>query len=394
MSEKLKEIFDIDIYDTTNRSGQYISVGYDSKGEPITVEVPKSGGGLVMDPEIRKKISDPDYLARAREEERKRNSQALDSYFNNVKVEGPYAQDFERNRALFEIPKQFSQMIAPAEDLDDDLTDRDRAVMRRARDSAALIDPSLLKGLNDTMLNSLNYKNLPQVMDFLKHLKMENVDFKKLDGPGVTEYFNRWKAIRRPSMAVVIQRLQEEADKIFFDWLLTNKTLDPNTKSILKRDVEARIEFLAGIREESGQPLFSMDDFVIQKFYFQEYGLIKEDVEWFNRAKPVPGQPGITMGDYFDEFEARIGIKYEDIYYHFWKEVEKEEQEKEKQETMGEAYDTESLTENDKKMNFVEAKPEPSRPTTVRNDEGEDIPDRELGLSDEFDIDLDDIDII
>ena len=249
---------------------------------------------------------------------------------------------------------------------DDELDTRSRSIIKNARQNSVLVEPELMKGLLDATNNSLNYKNMPQLIDFMKHLKIENVDFNLLDMAGAEEYFKQWKALRRPSMAIIIQRLVQEADELFFDWLKGNENLDEETKHILKVDVNARVEFLRDIAEESGQRLYTMDDFIIQKFHFQEYGLVNDDQEWFNREKLVPGLVGITMGNYFDEFEARTGIPYQEVYAYWWKVVEDEEKAKELAETMGESYDKKSLVEGkDTNLEFVEAEPEPKEELVI-----------------------------
>ena len=273
--------------------------------------------------------------------------------------------DFD-NTGLFNIPKEFAHMLMEIENDDDELDTRSRSIIKNARQNSILVEPELMKGLLDATNNSLNYKNMPQLIDFMKHLKIENVDFNLLDMAGAEEYFKQWKSLRRPSMAIIIQRLVQEADELFFDWLKGNENLDDETKHILRVDVNARVEFLRDIAEESGQRLYSMEDFIIQKFHFQEYGLVNDDQEWFNREKLVPGLVGVTMGDYFDEFEARTGIPYQEVYSYWWKIVEDEEKAKELAETMGESYDKKSLVEGkDANLEFVEAEPEPKEENIV-----------------------------
>ena len=348
----------------TNAAGQVISVGTDKDGNEIAVNLP-SGGGLQIDPEILKKINDPDWIAHNRDAERQKNTDRLNNYFKNTKFSGPVANDFD-NTGLFNIPKEFAHMLMEIENDDDELDTRSRSIIKNARQNSILVEPELMKGLLDATNNSLNYKNMPQLIDFMKHLKIENVDFNLLDMAGAEEYFKQWKSLRRPSMAIIIQRLVQEADELFFDWLKGNENLDDETKHILRVDVNARVEFLRDIAEESGQRLYSMEDFIIQKFHFQEYGLVNDDQEWFNREKLVPGLVGVTMGDYFDEFEARTGIPYQEVYSYWWKIVEDEEKAKELAETMGESYDKKSLVEGkDANLEFVEAEPEPKEENIV-----------------------------
>ena len=140
--------------------------------------------------------------------------------------------------------------------------------------------------------------------------------------------------------------------------LFRSKVLDEETKKILRINIPARMEFIKHMEHETGSKLFTMDDFIIQKFHFQEYGLVKEDGEWFNRNKLVPGLVGVTMGQYFDQFKERTGFDYEDVYYYYWKIVEEENKEKEKAETLGEDYDQISLSENEKELNNTVETPE------------------------------------
>ena len=66
------------------------------------------------------------------------------------------------------------------------------------------------------------------------------------------------------------------------------------------------------------------------------------------------------MGNYLDEFRLRTGWSFEDIYYHYWKEVEQENKEKRQngEEVIGESFDNKSLVEgkeNESQMLEAEA---------------------------------------
>ena len=100
----------------------------------------------------------------------------------------------------------------------------------------------------------------------------------------------------------------------------------------MRREVSHRVEFLQDMERESGQKLYTIEDFILLKFQFQEYGLHKEDKEWFNRDKLIPSMTGVTMGHYLDEFKRRTGWDFEDIYVHYWKEVEEENKKKDQEE--------------------------------------------------------------
>ena len=347
-----------------------LSVGTDVSGNEITVDIP-AGNTLDIDPEIIKKINDPEWISNNRERERKKNSERLNNYFKNTRFSGPKSDDFE-SRQLFDIPEAFTQLLFEVEDDDDDLDNRSRHMIKTARQASTLIEPSLLKGLTSS-IGSMNYKNMTQVMDFLKFLKIENVDMSALDIPGLNEYFRIWKAQRRPSMPIIIQRLIQEADELFFEWLKTNKNLDAETKKILKTNVETRVSFLKDMSDQAGQLLYEMDDFIIQKFHLMEYGLL-DDSEWFDRNKGVPGHINLTMGHYFDEFKARTGFEYKDVYDHFYKEAElelkkKEDEKKEPElkEMMGDDYIPSMVEGKSVDTQIVETEIPPIQPPNDNN---------------------------
>ena len=57
-----------------------------------------------------------------------------------------------------------------------------------------------------------------------------------------------------------------------------------------------------------------------------------------------------------DEFELRTGWRYEDIYYHYWKEVEEENKNKVDGESMVEDIDKTSLVEGkENETQFIES---------------------------------------
>lgn len=353
--DKLSKLFG-DNYERDSE-GNVISVGKDKDGNDIKVNI-NPEGGLQISPEVLAKINDPEWVKANIDKEKAKRSKILDNYFKNTVASGPLAKDFERKRQLFDIPKEFAHMLVELEDDDEDLDNQSRGIIKRARQNSTVVEPDFMKGISDTIKYTLNYKNMIQVNDFLKYIKMSNVDFSVLNYEGAVEFFKKYKALRRPSIALIIQRLISETDEIFLKWLKDNEVLDEETKKILRINIPARMEFIKHMEHETGSKLFTMDDFIIQKFHFQEYGLVKEDGEWFNRNKLVPGLVGVTMGQYFDQFKERTGFDYEDVYYYYWKIVEEENKEKEKAETLGEDYDQISLSENEKELNNTVETPE------------------------------------
>lgn len=354
MDDKLKEIFGespnisngVSVIVNPNSEGHFVKVGVDANGEDIIVNT-NPRGGLQLSQDILEKINDPEWLDHNRNAERNRRKQLLNKWFKSSST-GPLADDFDRSRELFEIPKEFVHLLSNEEDDDEELDARSRKIIKDARKKASVVEPDFMKGLVNSLDAATGYKNMAHVVDFMKYLKLSNINFKALknDMKATTMLFEQWKAERRPSIPVIMQKLIQEADELFFNWLKTDTHLDDEAKHILKTNIASRVEFLREMELESGKKLYEMDDFIIQKFQFQEYGLHKEDIEWFDHNKMIPNQTGVTMGNYLAEFEARTGFKYEDIYYHFWKEVEKENLEKEKNEAIGESFDRISLSED------------------------------------------------
>lgn len=366
INNKLSEIFNkenknvIDGRSVVPDENHYVKVGTDHKGNDIVVNTNPSGG-LELSPEIWKKINDPEWVKENKDREKKERKKFLDSWFKgNANVSGPLAEHYENSRDLFEIPKEFAMMLGHPEDEDDELDLRSKNIIKRARQDSTLVDPDLLKGLDSAIKDGGNFKNAIHLTAFLKYLKSENVDFQKMFAGGpevINEFFLKWKKLRRPSPQVMIQRLIKEADDLFFQWLDGTDKLDADVKLTLRRDTQARVEFLNDMQIESGQKLFTIDDFILQKFQFQEYGLFTEDAEWFNRNKLVPNTvTGQTMGDLLEEFELRTGWRYEDIYYHYWKEVEEENKNKVDGESMVEDIDKTSLVEGkENETQFIES---------------------------------------
>lgn len=339
ITQKLKGIFDkkendISFLDKIDESKLAV-VGKDHKGNDIVVNTDPQGG-LQLSNEVLEKIQDPEWIKHNREDERNRRKKLLDNWFN-AKTSGPIAHDFDKKNDLFEIPKEFVHMLTNVEDEDDELDNRSKQIIKNARKQSSVIEPDLMKGLVDAIDSGAGYKNMIHVTDFFKYLKTRNVNFnllQKNDMSAVVALYEEWHALRRPSIPVIIQRLIQECDELFFQWLETPaaQPLGDDVRAILKRDVFHRVEFLQDMERESGQKLYTIEDFIILKFQFQEYGLHKEDQEWFDRNKAIPSMTGVTMGHYLDEFKKRTGWDFVDIYVHYWKEVEKENQEKEKNE--------------------------------------------------------------
>lgn len=338
ISAKLNDIFnkkENDIYFLNDvDDSKLVVVGKDHKGNDIVVNTDPHGG-LQLSPEVLEKVQNPEWIKHNREDERNRRKQLLDNWFN-AKTSGPIAKDFDRKNDLFEIPKEFVHMLTNIEDEDDELDNRSKQIIKNARSQSSVVEPDLMKGLVDAIDSGAGYKNMIHVTDFLKYLKSRNVNFSLLknDMAATKALYDEWHGLRRPSIPVIIQRLIQECDKLFFDWLETPpaQALGEDVIKILRREVSHRVEFLQDMERESGQKLYTMEDFILLKFQFQEYGLHKEDREWFNRDKLIPSMTGVTMGHYLDEFKRRTGWDFEDIYVHYWKEVEEENKKKDQEE--------------------------------------------------------------
>lgn len=353
VTNKLGEIFgnnsNIDT-GNENKSGKYIVVGKDHEGNDIVVNTDPRGE-LQMSPEIIKKINDPEWIRHNREDAKNKRKQLLDNWFNNSKTSGPIAHDFAKKNDLFEIPQEFVHMLTEVEKDDEKLDDRSKRIIKDARQNSTVVEPDLLKGLVDSIDSGAGYKNMMWVTDFMKYLKDRNVNFALLknDMTAVKVLYNEWHALKRPSIPVILQRLIQECDNLFFDWLNgpVAQRLGEDVKKILRTDTGSRVEFLRDMEAESGQKLYTIEDFILLKFQFQEYGLHKEDQKWFDRDMQIPNRPGITMANYLDEFRLRTGWSFEDVYYHYWKEVEEENRLKPKEDsdTIGENYDNQSLIE-------------------------------------------------
>lgn len=338
ISAKLNDIFnkkenDISFLNDVDDS-KLVVVGKDHKGNDIVVNTDPHGG-LQLSPEVLEKVQNPEWIKHNREDERNRRKQLLDNWFN-AKTSGPIAKDFDRKNDLFEIPKEFVHMLTNIEDEDDELDNRSKQIIKNARSQSSVVEPDLMKGLVDAIDSGAGYKNMIHVTDFLKYLKSRNVNFSLLknDMAATKALYDEWHGLRRPSIPVIIQRLIQECDKLFFDWLETPpaQALGEDVIKILRREVSHRVEFLQDMERESGQKLYTIEDFILLKFQFQEYGLHKEDKEWFNRDKLIPSMTGVTMGHYLDEFKRRTGWDFEDIYVHYWKEVEEENKRKDQEE--------------------------------------------------------------
>jgi len=338
ISAKLNDIFnkkenDISFLNDVDDS-KLVVVGKDHKGNDIVVNTDPHGG-LQLSPEVLEKVQNPEWIKHNREDERNRRKQLLDNWFN-AKTSGPIAKDFDRKNDLFEIPKEFVHMLTNIEDEDDELDNRSKQIIKNARSQSSVVEPDLMKGLVDAIDSGAGYKNMIHVTDFLKYLKSRNVNFSLLknDMAATKALYDEWHGLRRPSIPVIIQRLIQECDKLFFDWLETPpaQALGEDVIKILRREVSHRVEFLQDMERESGQKLYTIEDFILLKFQFQEYGLHKEDKEWFNRDKLIPSMTGVTMGHYLDEFKRRTGWDFEDIYVHYWKEVEEENKKKDQEE--------------------------------------------------------------
>jgi hypothetical protein len=338
ISAKLNDIFnkkenDISFLNDVDDS-KLVVVGKDHKGNDIIVNTDPHGG-LQLSPEVLEKVQNPEWIKHNREDERNRRKQLLDNWFN-AKTSGPIAKDFDRKNDLFEIPKEFVHMLTNIEDEDDELDNRSKQIIKNARSQSSVVEPDLMKGLVDAIDSGAGYKNMIHVTDFLKYLKSRNVNFSLLknDMAATKALYDEWHGLRRPSIPVIIQRLIQECDKLFFDWLETPpaQALGEDVIKILRREVSHRVEFLQDMERESGQKLYTIEDFILLKFQFQEYGLHKEDKEWFNRDKLIPSMTGVTMGHYLDEFKRRTGWDFEDIYVHYWKEVEEENKKKDQEE--------------------------------------------------------------
>lgn len=352
VTNRLGEIFgnNSNIETGEQKSSKYIVVGKDHEGNDIVVNTDPRGE-LQMSPDIIKKVNDPEWIRHNREDAKNKRKQLLDNWFNNSKATGPIAHDFVKKNDLFEIPQEFVHMLTEIEDEDEDLDDRSKHIIKDARKNSTVVEPDLLKGLVDAIDSGAGYKNMIWVTDFMKYLKERNVNFSMLknDMAAVKVLYNEWHALKRPSIPIILQRLIKECDELFFQWLdgPVAQKLGEDVRKILRTDTGSRVEFLKDMEIESGQKLYTIDDFILLKFQLQEYGLHKEDQEWFNRDTQIPNRPGVTMGNYLDEFRLRTGWSFEDVYYHYWKEVEKENKEKQKddEDTIGESSDGISLVE-------------------------------------------------
>ena len=336
IKDKLAEIFNKTTNIETNdkKEDKYVKVGVDHKGNDIIVNI-NPAGGLQIDPEIMKKIRDPEWIKNNREANKVKRKKLLDAWFDG-RSNGMIAEDFEgQKNDLFDIPKEFVHMLVEVEDEDDELDQRSKQIIKNARSNSTVVEPDLMKGLVDSIDSGAGYKNAIWVTDFLKYLKQRNVNFSLLknDMAAVKALYDEWHALKRPSIPVIMQRLIQECDQLFFNWLETEnaQNIDPEVRRLLKTDIGTRVEFLNEMSLESGEKLYSIEDFIILKFQFQEYGLHQEDQEWFNRDKPIPSREGLTMGHYLDEFKTRTGWDFADVFYHYWKEVEKENEEKNKE---------------------------------------------------------------
>lgn len=338
---KLSEIFgkSSNIEQKDKKPDKFVKVGVDHDGNDIIVNTNPSGG-LQIAPEIMEKIRNPDWLKHNREAAKEKRKKLLDAWFDG-RSNGMIAEDFEgQKNDLFDIPKEFVHMLVEVEDDDDELDQRSKQIIKNARANSTVVEPDLMKGLVDSIDSGAGYKNAIWVTDFLKYLKQRNVNFSLLknDMAAVKALYDEWHALKRPSIPVIMQRLIQECDELFFKWLETEKAqnLDPEVRKLLKTDIGTRVEFLHEMAAESGEQLYTIEDFILLKFQFQEYGLHQEDQEWFDRNKPIPSREGITMGNYLDEFKVRTGWDFADVFYHYWKEVEKENEEKTKNEMQDE----------------------------------------------------------
>ena len=388
VNTKLGEIFGTksNIETGEQKPSKFVVVGKDHEGNDIVVNTDPRGE-LQMSPDIIKKVNDPDWVKHNREDAKNKRKQLLDNWFNKSKTSGPIAHDFVKKNDLFEIPQEFVHMLTQAEDDDEQLDDRSKRIIKDARNNSTIVEPDLLKGLVDSIDSGAGYKNMIWVTDFLKYLKERNVNFQMLknDMAAVRVLYNEWHSLKRPSIPVIIQRLIKECDELFFEWLKgpVAEKLGEDVKKILRTDTGSRVEFLRDMEVESGQKLYTIEDFILLKFQFQEYGLHKEDQEWFNRETQIPNRPGITMGIYLDEFRLRTGWNFEDVYYHYWKEVEEENKLKAKnEETIGDSSDGVSL---------VEGKENESQ---ILESEKPDIVSKVINQSDSMEFNYDEDDII
>ena len=275
ISAKLNDIFnkkenDISFLNDVDDS-KLVVVGKDHKGNDIVVNTDPHGG-LQLSPEVLEKVQNPEWIKHNREDERNRRKQLLDNWFN-AKTSGPIAKDFDRKNDLFEIPKEFVHMLTNIEDEDDELDNRSKQIIKNARSQSSVVEPDLMKGLVDAIDSGAGYKNMIHVTDFLKYLKSRNVNFSLLknDMAATKALYDEWHGLRRPSIPVIIQRLIQECDKLFFDWLETPpaQALGEDVIKILRREVSHRVEFLQDMERESGQKLYTIEDFILLKFQFQ-----------------------------------------------------------------------------------------------------------------------------
>lgn len=383
MASKLTEIFGTQFLDGQYKrgdKGEVVSLGKDEYGNEIEVKMDWQNSEkdiLPISPEILAKIKNNELQEEQRQKTAEKKKKILDSYFKNTKVEGTIAEDFDK-RPLFQMPEAFLHMMYEEEDEDEELDPRSRSIIKTGRKDGTVVTTSMMHGLKDAIDVASKYKNMIWVRDFLLFLKDQGVNFRMVsENPvALAEFHKQWKALRRPAVPNMIQRLLQEADDKFFKLIDQNPNIDKEMKRILKVDTESRVEFVEEMRQHSGENLYTMEDFVLQKFHFEEYGFDEDDAKWFNPNTPIPSRPGVNMGHYLNEFERRTGIRYEDIYYYYWK-IVKEEQEKK---SVDEAINKEDFDEEIVTKSNSETTKENSKIT--------------VGLDLDIEIDMDEDDII
>ena len=172
IKDKLAEIFNKTTNIETNdkKEDKYVKVGVDHKGNDIIVNI-NPAGGLQIDPEIMKKIRDPEWIKNNREANKVKRKKLLDAWFDG-RSNGMIAEDFEgQKNDLFDIPKEFVHMLVEVEDEDDELDQRSKQIIKNARSNSTVVEPDLMKGLVDSIDSGAGYKNAIWVTDFLKYLK-------------------------------------------------------------------------------------------------------------------------------------------------------------------------------------------------------------------------------
>ena len=376
--KKLDEIFNKDKNITigdTSKSSKLVVVGKDHKGNDIVVNT-EPNGGLELSPEMIDNINNPEWIKK-NQEERRRRKELLDNWFSGARISGP-GEDFTRGKDLFEVPKEFLHMITEPEDEDDDLDARSKSIIKRARKHSTVVEPELMKGLDEGLDMAVNYKNMTHVVDLMKYAKQKNINWKMLEtSPAAMEaLYKEWKDLRRPSVPVIMQRLIQECDKIFFEWLDSPSAdgLGDEARQALRRNVNARVEFIKDAEAESGQKIYSMEDFILLKFQFQEYGLHEEDQEWFNPHKLIPNT-NVTMQSYFEEFKERTRWDFVDIYTHYWKEVEKEKSIEGTEGLEVDKVNSKSLVEGKENESEILVSKEPDLLTKLKETTSEDFDD-------------------